>query len=136
MRPIASYDWHDLSWPFDEPVPGGAAVVEDVLVAFEQVVRAPFLGQVLPYGFHRVHVRSRRRQRQKRDNGGKIRRSGQVPSSFSRVTTAWSPGATMALILASWAVLASLSRRGRAASFATPRRLTPPAERRLAARDA
>ena len=48
MCPIAGTDGYDLPGLFDEPVPGEAAVIEDILVGLEDPVREPVVAQELP----------------------------------------------------------------------------------------
>ena len=43
MRPLAHADRHDAPWLIDEVVPGEAAVVDDVVVGFEDAVRQPIV---------------------------------------------------------------------------------------------
>jgi hypothetical protein len=51
----------------DEAVPGGAGVIEDVLVGVEDAVGEPIFAQELPDVFDWVQFRRPRRQRQQRD---------------------------------------------------------------------
>src|ERR1700737_14728 len=53
MNPIAKADGHD-PWLLDEFVPGEAAMVDDVVVGFEDAVRKPVIPRVLPDIFGRV----------------------------------------------------------------------------------
>jgi hypothetical protein len=41
LQGFAARDGHDFPWPIDEPVPGIAAVIEDVVEGFENSVRQP-----------------------------------------------------------------------------------------------
>ncbi len=60
----------------DELVPGEAAVVENVVVGFEDAVREPVVAHELPDVLDRIELGRFRRQRQERDvvRDGKLRR--------------------------------------------------------------
>lgn len=70
MCPVAQSDGHDAPGLLDEPVPGVAAVVEDVGVGAEDPVRQPVLPHELPDGFDRVELR---RLGGQRDDGDVLR---------------------------------------------------------------
>ena len=64
MRPIAQSDGHDAPGLIDELVPGVAAVVDDVVVGFEDAVREPVVAHELPDVLDGVQFGAFRRQRQ------------------------------------------------------------------------
>ena len=69
MSPLAQSDGHDAPWLIGEAVPCEAAMVEDVVVGFEDAVRQPVVAHELPDVFDRVELGAFRRQRQQRDVG-------------------------------------------------------------------
>ena len=60
MRPLPHADGHDAPWLIDEVVPGEAAVVDDVIVGFEDAVRQPVVTHELPDVLDRPFDRLRR----------------------------------------------------------------------------
>jgi hypothetical protein len=50
MSPLA-YDGHDFPGPVDERIPGVAAVIDDIVVGFEDAVREPVVAHILPNVF-------------------------------------------------------------------------------------
>jgi hypothetical protein len=64
----------------DELVPGVAAVIDDVVVGFEDAVRQPVVAHELPDVFGRVQLRAFGRQRDKGDVGGDGQLGGRVPA--------------------------------------------------------
>lgn len=48
MDPLAHSDRHDTPWLIDEPIPSMTAVVDDVVVGFEDAVRQPVIAHQLP----------------------------------------------------------------------------------------
>jgi len=64
MGPLAHADRHDAPWLIDEVVPGEAAVVDDVVVGFEDAVRQPVVTHELPDVLDGVELGASRRQRQ------------------------------------------------------------------------
>ena len=56
MGQIPGSDGHDFPRLVDEPVPGKAAVVEDVLVGSEDPVREPVVAHELPDVLDRVQL--------------------------------------------------------------------------------
>lgn len=48
MCPLVQADGHDAPRLIDEPVPGEAAVVDDVIVGFEDAVGQPVVAHELP----------------------------------------------------------------------------------------
>jgi hypothetical protein len=55
-------DRHDFPGLVDEPVPGVAAVVDDVVIGFEHVVGEPVRPHELPEVFLGIELRRARRQ--------------------------------------------------------------------------
>ncbi len=56
MGPIPGSDGHDFPGLVDEGVPGIAAVVENILVGFEDPVREPVVAHELPDVLDRVQL--------------------------------------------------------------------------------
>ena len=48
MRPLAQSDGHDFPRAVDEGIPSIAAVIDDIVVGFEDAVREPVVAHVLP----------------------------------------------------------------------------------------
>ena len=69
MRPIAHSDGYDVPRLVDELVPGVAAVVDDVVVGFEDAVGQPVVPHELPDVFGRVEFGTLWRQGNERDVG-------------------------------------------------------------------
>ncbi len=65
-----------------EPVPGGAAGVDDGVVIVEQPVRKEALAQIQPDALDRVQLGRVRWQRHQRDVAGDLQRTGAVPSGL------------------------------------------------------
>ena len=70
MGPLAQSDGHDFPRAIGERIPGVAAVIDDIVVGFEDAVREPVVAHVLPDIFDRVEFRAFRRQRDNGDVGG------------------------------------------------------------------
>ena len=70
MRPLAQSDGHDLPGSVDKDIPGVAAVIDDIVVGFEDAVREPVVAHILPDIFNRVELRAFRRQGENGDVGG------------------------------------------------------------------
>ena len=70
MCPLAQSDGHDFPRAFDEHVPGIAAVIDNIVVGFEDAVREPVVAHILPDIFDRIEFRALRRQRDNGDVGG------------------------------------------------------------------
>jgi hypothetical protein len=62
VRPLAQSDGHDPPGLVDELVPCLAAVVDEIVVGFEDAVRQPVIAHKLPDVFHRVELGGFRRQ--------------------------------------------------------------------------
>ena len=56
MGPFSESDGHDAPGLIDEVVPGEAAMIEDVVVGFEDAVREPVFAHELPDIFDRVKL--------------------------------------------------------------------------------
>jgi hypothetical protein len=70
MSPLAQSDGHDFPRAVDERIPGVAAVIDDIVVGFEDTVREPVVGHVLPDVFNGIEFRAFRRQGKNGDVGG------------------------------------------------------------------
>ena len=66
MRPLAQSDGHDAPWLIDELVPCFAAMVDEIVIGFEDAVGEPVVAHVLPDVLDRIELRAFRRQG---DNG-------------------------------------------------------------------
>ena len=79
MCPFPQSDRHDAPRLIGEAVPGEAALVEDVVVGFEDAVRQPVIAHELPDVFDRVEFGALRRQRHERYVGRNDQRPRAVP---------------------------------------------------------
>ena len=82
MCPLAHADGHDAPRLIDEIVPGEAAVVDDVVIGFEDAVREPVIAHELPDILDRVELGASRRQRQQGDVGRHDQFGRTVPSGL------------------------------------------------------
>ncbi len=82
MGPIAQSDGHDSPGLIDELVPGVAALVEDLVVGFEDPVGEPVVAHELPDVFLRVQLRALRRQWNQRDVGRDGELGGEMPAGL------------------------------------------------------
>lgn len=82
MRPLPHADGHDAPWLADEVVPGKAAVVDDVVVGFEDPVGEPVVAHKLPDILDRVEFGAARRERQQGDVGRDDELGRTVPSGL------------------------------------------------------
>jgi len=82
MRPLAHSDGHDVPGLIDELVPCEAAVVDDVVVGFEDAVRQPVVAHELPYVLNRVELRASWRQRHQGNIGRHDQFGRTVPSGL------------------------------------------------------
>lgn len=82
MGPVAATDGDDFPGLIDEPVPGGAAVTEDVIVGLEDAVGEPVLSQELPDVFDGIEFGRPRRQRHEGDVGWDDQVLGDVPTGL------------------------------------------------------
>ncbi len=80
MRPFAQSDGHDAPGLIDELVPGVAAMIDDVVVGFEDAVRQPVVPHELPDVLGRVQFWAFGRQQQKGDVGWDIELVRRVPA--------------------------------------------------------
>ena len=69
MGPMAQADRHDAPGLIDEAVPGEAAMIDDVVVGFEDPVRQPVVAHELPDVFDRIEFGAPGRQRHQGDVG-------------------------------------------------------------------
>jgi len=79
MSPLPHSDGHDAPWLTDEVVPGEAAVVDDVVVGFEDAVRQPVIAHELPQVLDGIEFGAARRQRHERNVGRHHQRGRAVP---------------------------------------------------------
>ena len=70
MRPLAQSDGHDLPGSVDKGIPSVAAMIDDIVVGFEDSVREPVVAHVLPDVFNWIEFRAFRRQGENGDVGG------------------------------------------------------------------
>src|SRR5712675_506298 len=63
-------------------IPGVAAVIDDIVVGFEDSVREPIVAHVLPNVFDRIEVGGFRRQCENGDVGGNEQSCRQMPSGL------------------------------------------------------
>ena len=82
MRPIAQTDGHDAPGLIDELIPGVAAVVDDVVVGFEDAIRQPVIAHELPDVFLRIQFRAFGRQGYQRDVGRDDQAGGEMPTGL------------------------------------------------------
>jgi hypothetical protein len=82
MRPIAQSDRHDFPGLIDELVPGVAAVIDDIVIGFEDAVREPVVAHELPDIFLRVQLRAFGWQRDQRDIRRDDQGAGETPSGL------------------------------------------------------
>ena len=82
MRPLAQSDGHDAPWLIDELVPCFAAMVDEIVIGFENTVREPVVAHVLPDVLNRVEFWGFWRQGDNGDVGGNDQSRRQVPSSL------------------------------------------------------
>jgi hypothetical protein len=82
MRPLAQSDGHDAPRAVDELVPSLAAIVDEIVVGFEDAVREPVVAHELPDVFYRVEFGAFRRQCDDGDVGGNGQPLRQVPSGL------------------------------------------------------
>ena len=72
MRPVAHSDGYDVPWLVDERVPGVAAMIDDVVVGFEDAVGQPIVPHELPDVFGRIEFGTFWRQGNERNVGGDV----------------------------------------------------------------
>lgn len=82
MCPLAHSDGHDAPGLIDELVPGEAAVIDDVVVGFEDAVRQPVVAHELPDVLDRVEFGASRRQRHQGNVGRHDQFGRSVPSGL------------------------------------------------------
>ena len=82
MRPLAQSDGHDAPGLIDELVPSVAAMVDEIVVGFEDAVREPVVAQKLPDVFDRIELGAFWRQRNDGDICGHDEAGRQVPASL------------------------------------------------------
>lgn len=82
MRPLAQSDGHDAPGLIDELVPSVAAMVDEIVVGFEDAVREPVVAHELPDVFDRVELGAFWRQCNDGDVGRHDEAGRQVPASL------------------------------------------------------
>jgi hypothetical protein len=82
VRPLAQSDGHDAPGLIDELVPSVAAMVDEIVVGFEDAVREPVVAQKLPDVFDRIELGAFWRQRNDGDVCGHEEAGRQVPASL------------------------------------------------------
>jgi hypothetical protein len=82
MRPLAQSDGHDAPGLIDELVPSVAAMVDEIVVGFEDAVREPVVAHKLPDVFDRIELGAFWRQRNDGDICGHDEAGRQVPASL------------------------------------------------------
>ena len=82
MRPLAQSDGHDAPGLIDELVPSVAAMVDEIVVGFEDAVREPVVAHKLPDVFDRIELGAFWRQRNDGDICGHEETGRQVPASL------------------------------------------------------
>jgi len=95
MGPLPQSDGHDPPGLIDEAVPGEAAVIDDVVVGFEDAVRQPVVAHELPDVFDRVEFGTPRRKRHQGDIGRHDEVGGAMPSSLIENDDGMSAGCDM-----------------------------------------
>jgi hypothetical protein len=70
MRPLAQSDGHDLPGSVDKGIPSVAAMIDNIVVGFEDAGREPVVAHVLPDVFNEIEFRAFRRQGENGDVGG------------------------------------------------------------------
>ena len=86
MSPVADAEEHDAPGLIDEPLPGVAAEVDDLVVGFEDAVGEPVVAHELPDVFLGVEFGTFGRQRDERDVGGNAQASRKMPSGLIGAT--------------------------------------------------
>jgi len=82
VRPLAQSDGHDAPWLIDELVPGRTAMVDEIVVGFEDAIGEPIVAQELPDVFDRVELGAFRRQRNDGDVCRHDKTGRQVPAGL------------------------------------------------------
>jgi len=82
MSPLAQSDGHDAPGVVDELVPRLAAVVDEIVVGFEDAVREPVVAHELPDVLDRVEFGAFRRQSDDGDVGGNDQPLRHMPSGL------------------------------------------------------
>ena len=82
MRPLAQSNGHDAPGLIDQLVPSVAAMVDEIVVGFEDAVREPVVAHKLPDVFDRIELGAFWRQRNDGDICGHEETGRQVPASL------------------------------------------------------
>jgi hypothetical protein len=82
MCPLSQSDGHDAPRLIDEPIPGEATVIDDVVVGFEDAVGQPVIAHELPDVFDRIGFGAAWRERHQGYVGWNDQFGGGVPSGL------------------------------------------------------
>jgi len=82
VRPLAQSNGHDAPGLIDQLVPSVAAMVDEIVVGFEDAVREPVVAHKLPDVFDRIELGAFWRQRNDGDVCGHDEAGRQVPASL------------------------------------------------------
>ena len=82
MRPLAQSERHDAPGLIDELVPGLAAVIDEIVIGFEDAVGEPVVAHELPDVLDRVELGTFRRQGDDGDVGWHNEACREVPSGL------------------------------------------------------
>lgn len=96
MRPITESNGHDAPRLIDQLVPGVAAMVDDVVIGFEDAVRQPVVTHELPDVLGWVQLWALGWQRQKGDVVGDVELVGRVPARLIKDQDGVSAGGDVA----------------------------------------
>lgn len=110
---MAQSDGHDAPGLIDELVPRHTAVVDEIVVRFEDTVRQPVVAQELPDVFDRIELGTFRRQRHNGDVWWHDESRRQVPAGLIDQEYGVAPGATVAAISTRCRFIASVLQVGR-----------------------
>ena len=79
MRPISVSDGHDFPWLGDELVPSVAAMVDNIVVGFEDAIGWPFVAEELPDVLDRIELGRAQRQGEDGDICGYVELARGMP---------------------------------------------------------
>ena len=82
MSPFTVSDRHDFPWLIDEPIPGVAAMVDDVVVGAEDAVGQPVVAQELPDVLDRIELGRAWWQGEDGDIGGHVELGRGMPAGL------------------------------------------------------
>src|SRR4051812_9051179 len=120
--PFARADRCDGSGLGDEPAPGVAGGLDDLLVGVEDAVREPSLAQILPDVFDGVQLRGARWQQDDGDVLWDVEGACRVPASAVEQQRGMGrPRLTVRAISSRWSCMACVSAKGSARAAPVPR---------------